>query len=111
MSKEEDEIFHQAMSDWDEYKRHRALKALFQKGTRGCDVRHLNCVGRAFFWFKTLICLLLNRTNGSYLDVNSIYILAYDECSGGEGGSSWDGVWVGDKIFSKWEVCISCDGT
>lgn len=111
MTPEEQKQFDQAMRDYDEYRRERAIRALFERDTRGLDVKDFTMFIYGFCWIKTLICLLLRRTRGSYLDDdNMVNILAYDE-SNYPDGSSWEAVFVSTKLFSGWQVCISTDGT
>ena len=110
MIDQETKIFNKAMADYEKYKRSRALKALFEKEARG-DVREDYGYARyVFCWLKTLICLLLNRTGGSYMDNNKFCIIAYDERYGME-GSSWDACWVSPYLFRDWNVCLASDGT
>lgn len=90
--------FADAMESWDRYKRKRALKALFEKDSIGWEIKEYELPVRWFCLFKTWVCLLLNRTNGSYLDRNKFCVLAYDESSGYE-SQSWDACWVSPYLF------------
>lgn len=115
MSKEEEEKmqidFAEAMYGYEEYRRKRAIKALFQKSSWSVyDLSDYNYVVRIFSWIKTLICLLLKRTGGSYLHKHYFCILAYDKCQGYE-GTSWEAVFISPKLFSGWQVCVCSDGT
>lgn len=110
MTEEQQEEFNQAMTAWDEVKRKRALKALFEKSSISYDITDYNYMQRIFCWLKTLICLLLDRTGGSYMDSNKFCILSYDERSECE-GSSWDACWVSPYLFKDWNVCLASDGT
>ncbi len=108
---EEQRIFNEAMYSYEKYKRTRALKALFEKHSYGgSSFEDYNYFMRAFIWTKILLCLLLDRTMGSYMDSNTYCFLAYDERHD-ECGSSWDAVWISTKIFSSWQVCVGTDGT
>lgn len=109
-TKEEERNFHNAMKAMDKYKRKRALKALFEKKSISSEITDYNYFVRIFCWLKTLMCLALNRTNGSYLDSNKFCILAYDECSGYE-SMSWDACWVSAYLLKDWNVCLASDGT
>lgn len=107
---EESKIYKEAHDSYFEYRRRRALKAVFEKDSYG-DIRSdYNSFKWGLLWIKLLICLIFKKTSGSYLDKNSICILAYDE-SGYPDGMSWEAVWISDKIFSGWQVCIGSDGT
>lgn len=106
----EQEIYKQAHDDYEEYRRTRALKALFEKSSFDLDLKDFNYLLMFFYWMKTLICLLLKRTNGTYLDPHTFCILSYDESHGYE-SMSWESVWVSTKLFSGWQVCIASDGT
>lgn len=110
MNKTEDEIFADAMKAWDKYKRKRALKALFETKSFAAELYDYNFIVRCFMWVKCLICLLLNRTGGSYLDPHTVCILAYDESQCIE-STNWDACWVSSKLFSGWQVCLCSDGT
>lgn len=99
--------FADAMKSWDKHKRKRALEALFENDSIGYEIKEYKLPVR---WFKTWICLLLDRTNGSYLDRNKFCILSYDESSGYE-SQSWDACWVSPYLFKDWNVCLACDGT
>lgn len=110
MTEQEQNDFGKAMDAWDEHKRKRALKALFEKDSIGCEITDYNYFVRAFCWLKTLICLLLNRTNGSYLDTNKFCVLSYDERSSYD-STDWDACWVSPYLFKDWNVCLSSDGT
>lgn len=107
---EQQQEFARVMEGWDEIKRKRALKALFERDSIGCEITDFNYVVRAFCWLKTLICLLLNRTNGSYLDSNKFCVLAYDERSCYD-STDWDACWVSPYLFKDWNVCLASDGT
>lgn len=102
--------FKRAMDDYEEARRKRAIKALFERDAIAWEAEDFNNITRAFCWLKTLICLLLKRTRGSYLSPNSFCILAYDEYRGYE-SYNWEAVWVSSKLFSGWQVCIGSDGT
>jgi hypothetical protein len=106
----EQEEFNQAMDEWEKYKRKRALKALFERSSIAFEITDYNYLIRVFCWLKTLICLLLNRTYGSYLDRNKFCILAYNESSGYE-SQNWDACWVSPYLFKDWNVCLASDGT
>jgi uncharacterized protein involved in tellurium resistance len=110
MTEKEKLEWSQAMDSWEKHKKTRALKALFEKDSIDYDLGNFNYLLRVFCWFKTLICLLFNRTNGSYLDRNKFCILSYDESSGGE-YQSWDACWVSPYLFKDWNVCLASDGT
>ena len=107
---EQEQEYINILLEWDEYRRKRALKALFEKGSIGFELEDFNYAVRAFCWIKTLICLLLKRTNGSYLDNNKFCILAYDEYQGYE-SIDWEACWVSPYFFKDWNVCIGSDGT
>lgn len=109
MTKPTDE-FYEAMDSWEKCKRKRALKALFEKDSISFDITDYKKPVRVFIWIKTLICLLLNRTNGSYMDSNYFCVLSYDERQGYE-STSWDACWISPKLFSGWNVCLASDGT
>jgi hypothetical protein len=78
--------------------------------TKKSDITDFKIPIRVFVWLKTLICLLLNRTNGSYMDSNYFCILNYDERQNLE-SISWDACWISPKLFSGWNVCLASDGT
>lgn len=107
---ERQQEFSRAMEAWDEIKRKRAIKALFQRSGISCDITDYNYFIRAFCWIKTLICLLLDRTNGSYMDSNKFCILSYDERHNLE-SIDWDACWVSPYLFKDWNVCLASDGT
>lgn len=110
MTDEQQREFNLAMDSWEKHKRNRALKALFEKDSISCDITDYNYFIRAFCWLKTLICLLLHRTYGSYADSNKFCILSYDECYAYE-SQSWDACWVSPYLFKDWNVCLASDGT
>lgn len=101
--------FAEAMQAMETYRRNRALKALFEKSSFDLELNDLNFFMKLFCWVKTLICLLLNRTNGSYLDDDKFCILSYDEYSFIE-GIGWDACWVSPYFFKDWNVCLASDG-
>ena len=105
----EQEEYNQAMDVWDEVKRRRALKALFEKDSISFDITDYKYIIQWFCWLKTLICLLLNRTNGSYLDSDKFCILSYDEAQGYE-SQYWDACWISPYFFKDWNVCLASDG-
>lgn len=107
LTEEEIKYAFQAM---DEYKRQRALEAIFEKDSISFELYEFNWFMRLFCLIKTWICLKLNRTNGSYLDSNKFCILAFDERSGME-SMSWDACWVSPYFFKDWNVCLATDGT
>ncbi len=109
LNKERETRLEEAMKAWYEHKRKRALKALFENDSISHDITDYNYMQRAFCWLKTLICLLLDRTNGSYMDSNKFCILAYDESQGYE-STSWDACWVSPCVFKDWNVCLASDG-
>lgn len=94
----------------DEYKRKEAIKQLFVKDSIDYEINNFRFMRRKFLWFKTLICLLLKRTNASYLDKNYFCFLSYNETAD-MCGSSWDACWISSDVFSGWNVCIGSDGT
>lgn len=108
---EEEEMIRDAYLAMEGYKRKRALEALFEKSSI-CwnELSEFNIFMRAFCWVKTLICLLLSKTGGSYLDEDSFCILAYDEFQGME-NQNWEACFVTPHIFSNWNVCVCTDGT
>ena len=110
MTEKEQQEFDRATDTWQKYKRIRALKALFEKDSISCDITDYNHMKRVFCWLKTLICLLLYRTNGSYMDDNKFCILSYDETQGYE-SLNWDACWVSPSLFKDWNVCLASDGT
>ena len=110
MTEKEQQEFNRAMDAWEKHKRTRALKALFEKDSISCDITDYNYMQRAFCWLKTLICLLLDRTNGSYMDSNKFCVLSYDERQEYE-STSWDACWVSPYLFKDWNVCLASDGT
>lgn len=110
MKETEKQQFAEAMDAWEKYKRARAIKALFERDSISHEITEYNYIIRAFCWVKTLICLLLNQTYGSYLDTNKFCILAYDEFQGME-SQSWDACWVSPYLFKDWNVCLASDGT
>jgi hypothetical protein len=68
---------------------------------------------KAFYWFKALCCLLLNRTGGSYLVSGSCQITFWNlHPSGGEySGYDWTAIWIMPGVFSDWNVCIAGDSS
>ncbi len=110
MNEQRQKEFEEAMNAWEKHKRKRALCALFEQDSISCDITDHNYFIRAFCWIKTLICLLLDRTNGDYLDDNKFCILSYDESQGFE-STSWDACWVSAYFFKDWNVCLASDGT
>lgn len=110
MTEEEQKQFNDAIYDYEEYKRERAIKALFEKESISYELKDFNVFIRAFCWLKTLICLVLKRTNGSYLDYDKFCILTYDERYCME-SQSWDACWISPYIFKDWNVCLASDGT
>lgn len=110
MTDKEKEEFYEAMDLYEDSRRKRAIKALFERDSISLDIQDFNYAMRCFLWLKTLICLLLKRTKGSYLDKHTLCILAYDERSGYE-SQSWEAVWTCYDIFSGWQVCVGSDGT
>lgn len=110
LTKEQLVQYGNSLEQIERYKRKRALRALFEKNSIGYEITDFKISMRVFLWIKCLICLFLNRTNGSYLDACYFCILSYDsrqclECE------SWDACWIGYKIFSDWQVCLASDGT
>lgn len=110
MTQEEKKQWADAFKARDEYKRKRALRALFEKDSISCEMMDYNIAIRSFLWLKTFICLLLNRTGGTYLDYGKGCVLSYDESFGYE-GSSWDACWCSPFVFKDWNVCLASDGT
>lgn len=110
MKTEEQQDFKRVMDALEKYKRERAFKALFERNSISCEITDYNYLIRAFCWVKTLICLILNRTNGSYFDRNKFCILSYDKRHGCE-SISWDSCWVSPYLFKDWNVCLASDGT
>jgi len=101
--------FLRSMDAWDKHKRKRALRALFEKDSIDYSITDFKYHIRVFCWLKTLICLLLNRTKGSYLDDDKFCILSYDESSCGE-SIGWETCWVSHCIVKDWNVCLTSDG-
>ena len=95
---------------WDNHQRKEAIKQLFVKDSIAYELEDFGFIKRKFLWLKTLICLLLKRTNASYLDKNYFCILAYNETAD-MCGSSWEACWISGDIFSGWNVCVGSDGT
>jgi hypothetical protein len=107
--KEKLEDIRDGMRAWEEYRRRRAVKAIF-KGEWNSDITDYKKAVRCFSVVKLFICLLLKRTGGSYLDNNMFCILSYNETSCIE-SYNWEAVWVSPKLFSGWQVCVGSDGT
>lgn len=111
MTEEEiEKDFLECMKGYEKFKRKRAIKALFNKEDISSEIKDFNYIIRIFCWLKTLICLILNRNNGSYLDTHKFCILSYDESQGYE-SSTWEAVWVSPCLFEDWNICIATDGT
>lgn len=110
MTENEKQEFYSAMDAYEDARRKRAIKALFERESFCFEMENYNYFVRCFAWMKTLICLILKRTNGSYLDKHYFNILAYDEYSSIE-SMSWESVWISPKLFSGWQACVGSDGT
>ena len=110
MTDEEKEIYYDAMRQYEECKRERALEALFERYSINSDLKDYPFIIRIFIWVKTWICLKLKRTNGTYMDNHTICVLSYDEQYGME-CQSWDACWCSTRLFSGWQVCLASDGT
>jgi len=110
MADKENIEFKSAMDAYEDARRKRAIKALFEKNSICFEIKDFNYVTRCWAWLKTLICLLLKRTNGSYLMPDYFNILSYDEYSGYE-SQSWEAVWISPKFLTGWQACVSSDGT
>lgn len=107
----ESEDFKNAMISVQKYERRRALKACFQKSSWDYELTDYNRFIRCWIWLKTLLCILFNRTGGSYLNTGSCCVLSYDSWSGYE-NQNWSAVWVNSpKFFTGWQVHIGSDGT
>jgi hypothetical protein len=100
--------FAESMREWEKFKKKRALKALFHKCDFNCEFTEKSKLVKVFYWLKTFICIVLNRTYGDYY--NSLAICSYDEYQCYE-SLSWDCVWCNKGIFKNWQVCIGTDGT
>ena len=87
------------------YIRKRAIKALFEKESLSYSLTDYNYFIQIFCWFKTFICLILNKTKGSYTDKNKFDILNYDEYKLYE-GSVWSTIWVSPYYFKDWNVYL-----
>lgn len=113
MTDKEEKEFADAMNQWEEYKRKDAIKNLFKRSNYTEEYFELPFYTRWFCILKVLVCLVLKRTGGSYLDVNTICIIAYNEHAsvGGYSGYDWDAVWVDFRFFRGWQVCIAGDGS
>lgn len=92
----------------DEYKRQRALEAIFIKGNFTYELSCFNWFVRTFCLLKTWICLKLNRTKGSYMDENKFCISTFDEQNCGE-YMCWESCWVSPSLFKDWNVCLTSD--
>lgn len=106
----EDEEYRKAALQYQKYYRKRAIRACFNKVNIDMELKELHTGLRIFYWLKTLICLLLNRTHGLYL-MNSIYALGYDSYRDYWGEYSWRGCWVERGVFKNWQVCLASDGS
>lgn len=107
-----EEEIHEAFRYADQWRIQEAKKAMFKAQCEHWEVREdTSWLTRRFCWLKALVCLLMGRINGSYLDNNTLCIRYWNESSCGEYGSSWDALWVSTKLFSGWQVCVCTDGT
>ncbi|AUC14352.1 hypothetical protein BTO06_03985 [Tenacibaculum sp. SZ-18] len=108
--KEELELIREADLAYENFKRKEAIKQLFIKSSFDFEFFDYNIYQRCFLWFKTFICLVLKRTNASYLDKNTFCILSYNESSD-MCGMNWEACWVSTDLFCGWNVCVGSDGT
>lgn len=107
----EQEQWVKAFSGMEDYHRERAIENMFIRKSLDCDMPDYNVVIRCWVWLKTFLCLVLNRTSGSYINSGSVNVLSYDWEQGYE-SQSWRSVWVDSpKLFSGWQVCLASDGT
>lgn len=114
--KEEDKInrqdFGEGLLAWDEYRRKKAIIAMFKRKSFNDEFDELKWFQKPFYWFKTIICLLFKRTGGSYLG-DSVCIISWDfHPSVGEYyGQDWTSCWVETGFFKNWKVCICSDSS
>lgn len=117
MTPEQDEQlykdFSEGMMAWDEIRRKKAIKALFTKNGINDEFNDLRWFEKPFYWVKTLVCLLLKRTGGSYLNNNAFCIATWDEhpSCGEYSGYDWDSCWIEIGLFKNWRVCICSDSS
>ena len=111
LTPKEQEQFADAMRGVEKYHKQRALKACFERKSLDNSLTDFNRVVRFWCWLKTLICIILNRTGGSYVSSGSFCVLSYDWYQGYE-SQGWRAVWLDSaKLFSGWQVCLCSDGT
>jgi len=94
----------------EEIKEAEALEAIFKKECFASEFSDMPWYAKAFYWFKTLVCLCFKWYNGSYLN-DSFPIVYWNEYGGHEGGSNWDACWIEAGIFTNWKVCIMSDSS
>lgn len=106
----EEKQYSDVFKGYKEYKRRRALRACFERSSYDYSLTDYNRFIRCWLWLKTLICIILNRTDGTYLNVNSVCVLSYDWSS--YEYQTWKAVWIdSSKLLTGWQVCIGSDGT
>jgi hypothetical protein len=93
---------------WKNKMRWQAVRSMFIKK---CVADDFDFECKWFYWFKSLVCLLLNRTNGSYLKGSAIcYFNGRNSC-GEYSGCDWEACWVEEGIFKNWRVCVITDSS
>ena len=89
-------------------KRFEALKAMFNSDNITVEARELPFYQLWFCWTKTLICLLLNRTDNSIMN-RKMCIVTHNEYNGYE-SIFWSSVWISPYFFKDWSVSLYEDG-
>jgi hypothetical protein len=76
------------------------------------DNRKFSKAEKAFYWFKTLICLLFRIYKDDH-NYEEIAMIAYDYHSGSWefGGTDWSEIAVGEGIFRNWYYVWYINGT
>lgn len=95
--------------DWSgiaEYERQHALKNMKWCNATWEIKDDYKWLMRRFYWFKTWVCLKLNRHGASC----QFPVFTYDEYSCPD-SVSWACVWVEPGIFKGWKITIGSDGT
>lgn len=110
------EDLYSALDDYYSYKnkhdRKCALKALFKRKSFCDEWEDFRFYEKWFYWFKILICLLFDWTNGSYLDDSTDCLYWNQQPSSGEySGYEWESLWVEHGFFKNWKVCIMSDSS
>lgn len=112
MTPQDEQSLIDGLNAWEEHKRRKAIKNMFKKKSFDDQFKDWNYVQRILYWVKTIICLLLKRTHGSYLN-NSVCVINWDfyPSCGEYDGYNWTACWVEIGLFKNWKVCICSDSS